>query len=62
MEVETSLAERDRFCLSDDQILELSKIGLLLEDVYGRASDIEWAVFKVLCILSWKQIIRWYAN
>lgn len=52
-EVENTSDERDSFCLSDDQILELSEIGLLLEDVYGRASDIEWAVYQVLSILNY---------
>lgn len=49
-EEETTSIERDSFCLSDDQILALSKIGLLLEEVYGGARDIEWAVFEVFLI------------
>ncbi|KAG4076423.1 hypothetical protein HA402_005866 [Bradysia odoriphaga] len=38
--------EQSQSCLSDEQILKLSTIGVLLEKLYGNARDIEWAVHK----------------
>ncbi|MSP97800.1 MAG: phosphoenolpyruvate synthase [Betaproteobacteria bacterium] len=35
-------AERDRFCLSDSDVLELARTACLIEKHYGRAMDIEW--------------------
>lgn len=35
-------AERQRFCLSDDEILELARYAVIIEDHYGRPMDIEW--------------------
>lgn len=40
--VPTSLAERQMFVLSDEEILELAKWGLIIEEHYGKAMDIEW--------------------
>jgi len=38
-------AERQRIpCLSDEEVLEISKIGKAIERHFGRAQDIEWAV------------------
>ena len=34
--------ERQRFCLSDDEVLELARMGLAIEAHYGRPMDIEW--------------------
>ena len=34
--------ERDRFSLSDDDVLQLARIGCLIETHYGRPMDIEW--------------------
>lgn len=34
------------FCLSDEQIIELAEIGIFLEQFYGSARDIEWAIHK----------------
>ncbi|MEM5811852.1 MAG: phosphoenolpyruvate synthase [Candidatus Aenigmatarchaeota archaeon] len=42
-EVETSEEERIRFSLNEDEVLELAKMGLIIEKHYGRAMDIEWA-------------------
>lgn len=43
-----SKADQSRACLSDEQILKLSSIGLFLENMCGgNARDIEWAVYKV---------------
>jgi pyruvate,water dikinase len=39
----TSEAERGRFCLSDDEVLELAGTAITIEDHYGRPMDIEWA-------------------
>jgi pyruvate,water dikinase len=35
-------AQRDRFSLSDDDVLELSRTACLIEKHYGRPMDIEW--------------------
>ncbi len=35
-------AERDRFSLTDDDVLELARTACLIEKHYGRAMDIEW--------------------
>ncbi|MCP5319433.1 MAG: phosphoenolpyruvate synthase [Pseudomonadales bacterium] len=32
-----------RFCISDDEVLELGRIAMRIEAHYGRAMDIEWA-------------------
>lgn len=34
---------REQFCLTDDEILELAKQAMVIEDHYGKAMDIEWA-------------------
>jgi pyruvate,water dikinase len=39
----TPKAERARFCLSDDDVLELAGAAIAIEDHYGRPMDIEWA-------------------
>ena len=41
---ETPAADRNRFCLSDDQVHELSRQALTIEQHYGRPMDIEWAL------------------
>ncbi len=35
-------AERQRFCLSDDEVLELARMAVAIEAHYGRPMDIEW--------------------
>jgi len=35
--------ERDRFCLSDADVLELARFAVAIEKHYGRPMDIEWA-------------------
>jgi len=42
-EVAVPREDRRRFCLEDDQILELARLGCVIEDHYGRPMDIEWA-------------------
>ncbi len=39
----TPKADRARFCLSDDDVLELAGAAIAIEDHYGRPMDIEWA-------------------
>ena len=39
---EVPLAERDKFSLSDDDVLELAKYAMAIEKHYGRPMDIEW--------------------
>lgn len=41
--VKTTLNERQRFVLSDEEILKLAKWAMLIEDHYGKPMDIEWA-------------------
>ncbi len=36
-------AERQQFCLSDDEILELARYAVTIEKHYGMPMDIEWA-------------------
>lgn len=36
-------ADRDRFCLSDAEVLELADFAMTIEGHYGRPMDIEWA-------------------
>jgi len=42
-EVPVSDADRSKFVLTDDQILQLSRWGMIIETHYGRPMDIEWA-------------------
>src|SRR5690606_5838380 len=41
--VETSEEERRSFVLPDEQVAELARWGVLIEEHYGRAMDMEWA-------------------
>ncbi len=41
--VPTPRADRERFCLSDNEVLELAGHALTIEQHYGRPMDIEWA-------------------
>jgi pyruvate,water dikinase len=41
--VPTSKAERGAFVLSDDEILELARMAVTIEDHYGQPMDMEWA-------------------
>lgn len=40
--VTTSLEERQTFVLTDEEVLLLGRWGILIENHYGRAMDIEW--------------------
>ncbi len=40
--VEVDIAESNRFSLSDDEVLELARQALIIEEHYGRPMDIEW--------------------
>ena len=40
---ETPKADREKFCISDADVHELSKQALVIEQHYGRPMDIEWA-------------------
>ncbi|MGE0311618.1 MAG: phosphoenolpyruvate synthase [Lautropia sp.] len=40
--VDTPVAQRARFSLSDDDVVELSRYALTIEKHYGRPMDIEW--------------------
>jgi pyruvate,water dikinase len=41
--VETGAVERERFSLTDPEVLELARYALAIERHYGRPMDIEWA-------------------
>jgi len=41
--VEVDRAERARFCLSDNEVNELAKQAMIIEEHYQRPMDIEWA-------------------
>ncbi|MCD6639137.1 MAG: phosphoenolpyruvate synthase, partial [Nocardioides sp.] len=40
---ETPAQERDRFCVSDEEVLELAGLAMAIERHYGIPMDIEWA-------------------
>ena len=40
--VETSAAERRHFSLRDDEVTELARIAVVIEQHYGRPMDVEW--------------------
>ncbi len=40
---ETSKAERNQFSLTNDEVMELAKQAVIIEQHYGRPMDIEWA-------------------
>ena len=40
--IPTSLAERQSLVLNDDEVLELAEWGVIIEEHYGKAMDIEW--------------------
>lgn len=39
---DVSVGDRERFCLRDAVVLELSRLALAIEEHYGRPMDIEW--------------------
>ena len=41
--VETPLAERSRFSITDAEVEELARLAVIIEQHYGRPMDIEWA-------------------
>lgn len=41
--IDTSESERNRFCLNDEQVAELARQAVTIEQHYGRPMDIEWA-------------------
>ena len=42
--IETPKADQSRFCIDDDQILQLARWAAEIEQHYGRPMDIEWAL------------------
>lgn len=47
----------DGFCITDEQILTLGRVGIYLEERFGSARDIEWAYFqKTLYLLQARPI------
>jgi pyruvate, water dikinase len=43
LNVETSQIEQDSFSITDDEVIDLAKQALIIEDHYKRPMDIEWA-------------------
>ncbi len=41
-EVKVPQAEREKFCITDNQVKEIAKYGLRIEEHYGKPMDIEW--------------------
>jgi len=41
--IEVPPDERHQFCISDDEVLELARQAVIIEQHYGRPMDIEWA-------------------
>ncbi len=41
--IPTPKADRERFCLSDEDVLELTQYAIAIEKHYGRPMDMEWA-------------------
>lgn len=41
--VPTSAKERASFAISDQEVLQLARWGMMIEKIYGRPMDIEWA-------------------
>ena len=41
--VRVRIEERRRFCINDDEVLELARYAATIENHYGRPMDIEWA-------------------
>ncbi|WP_355659994.1 phosphoenolpyruvate synthase [Halomonas salifodinae] len=42
--VDVPLAERGRFCINDDQVMDLARQAVIIEQHYRRPMDIEWAL------------------
>jgi pyruvate,water dikinase len=42
--VDTEPDQRNRFSIPDDQVLELARFALVIEEHYGRPMDIEWGL------------------
>src|SRR4029450_3580455 len=40
--LDTATEQRNRFSLSDDDVAELARYALVIEQHYGRPMDIEW--------------------
>jgi pyruvate,water dikinase len=40
--IDTPAEQRNRYSLTDPEVIELAKVGLIIEQHYGRPMDIEW--------------------
>ncbi len=43
-EVKVDKADREKYCITDNQVQELAKYALRIEDHYGKPMDIEWVL------------------
>lgn len=41
--VEVAAEDQSRFCINDDDVLQLARYAVIIENHYGRPMDIEWA-------------------
>ncbi|MFA7653503.1 MAG: phosphoenolpyruvate synthase [Candidatus Magasanikbacteria bacterium] len=39
-----AVSDRKQYCLTEDQVIQLAKWGMIIEEHYGHAMDIEWAL------------------
>lgn len=51
MQRDISQVNQQVSCLTDEQILKLSNIGVKIEKLYGNVRDIEWAIHEVCTII-----------
>jgi len=42
-QLKVKVKEQKKYCLTDEEVIKLTKWGMLIEKHYGRAMDIEWA-------------------
>jgi pyruvate,water dikinase len=47
-ELETTPDECNAFCLSDDEVMEIGRLGKILEAHFGKPQDAEWAIDREL--------------
>lgn len=47
----------DEFSLNDKQLIQLGKVGVFIEDVFGNHRDVEWAFYKVIFLYLYKLLI-----
>lgn len=41
--------QQNLFCLNDEQIIKLGKVGVIIEKLFNGPRDVEWTFYKVQC-------------